>query len=368
MLDRWPNDRPVESNSYPVGYVNVVRNAVIGAVASALLLLGLAAPAGAANVQLVGTFSEPVYVTSDPTDANRLFVVQKSGEIVVVRNGSKHTFLDLARRQRQRRAGPAVDRVRPRLRETSRLFVYYIDKAAGNIHVVELQATANGATRPEPICTKCCRSTTRPSPTTTAGNCSSVPTATSSSPPATAAAPTTAPQRAEPGKPARQDPAHRPDPPVAHTVPADNPFPAATPALIWASGCATRSASPSTRPAARWIGDVGQSACEEIDFAAAPGARRRGQLRLELPRGELPDPPRDPECADHDERLHPADLRVLAQRAPRRRRGCAITGGYIVRDPSLGPSPAATSTATTAPASCAPSIRPRPARPTAARG
>ena len=67
-----------------------------------------------------------------------------------------------------------------------------------------------------------------------------------------------------------------------------NPFaPTATPTDLEPTACATPSASPSTRLSGDMvIGDVGQGAREEVDFAPSPfpawSAARR-QLRLELP-------------------------------------------------------------------------------------
>ena len=58
--------------------------------------------AGGAAVSLlqVGTFAQPVYVTAPAGDASRLFVVQKMGKIVVVRDGVSSTFLDITSRVR----------------------------------------------------------------------------------------------------------------------------------------------------------------------------------------------------------------------------------------------------------------------------
>jgi glucose/arabinose dehydrogenase len=66
-----------------------------------LALAGLAAPVARAGdteaspLQLIGTFSSPVFVTSDPTNPDRVFVVEKDGTISASQNGVKSTFLDL---------------------------------------------------------------------------------------------------------------------------------------------------------------------------------------------------------------------------------------------------------------------------------
>jgi glucose/arabinose dehydrogenase len=77
------------------------RPAVMAALASAVLALGAVSTAGAAvSLLQVGTFAQPVYVTAPPGDASRLFVVQKTGKIAVVRNGVSSTFLDITSRVR----------------------------------------------------------------------------------------------------------------------------------------------------------------------------------------------------------------------------------------------------------------------------
>src|SRR4051794_12459387 len=68
-------------------------------VLAALATLALAAPAAAAPTLVkVGHFDNPIYAASPPRDTSRLFVVQRGGEIRVVRNGSvlATPFLDLS--------------------------------------------------------------------------------------------------------------------------------------------------------------------------------------------------------------------------------------------------------------------------------
>ena len=68
--------------------------------ALALVATAIAAPAASAAVHLtpVASFDTPVYVTAPPGDPHRLFVVEKAGRIMEVRNGQKlpAPFLDIA--------------------------------------------------------------------------------------------------------------------------------------------------------------------------------------------------------------------------------------------------------------------------------
>ncbi|WP_445148991.1 PQQ-dependent sugar dehydrogenase [Baekduia sp. Peel2402] len=75
----------------------------LGLLLAFLLALGAASgPGASAAVSLlqVGTFAQPVYVTAPAGDAERLFVVQKQGKVIVVNNGVASTFLDLTAKVR----------------------------------------------------------------------------------------------------------------------------------------------------------------------------------------------------------------------------------------------------------------------------
>ena len=67
------------------------------------LILMVAAPAHGADFELTdiaaaGSFSQPLYATSPPGDASRVFVVQQAGKVRLVKDGAVSTFLDLTSR------------------------------------------------------------------------------------------------------------------------------------------------------------------------------------------------------------------------------------------------------------------------------
>jgi hypothetical protein len=64
---------------------------------SLLLLAAVPATASAATLQPIGTFTDPVFVTSEPSDADRLLIVEQDGRIQLSEDGVTRTFLDLAR-------------------------------------------------------------------------------------------------------------------------------------------------------------------------------------------------------------------------------------------------------------------------------
>ena len=64
---------------------------------AALFVSVLLSPASASALALqeVGSFDEPTYVTSDPGDPNRRFIVERPGRIRLTEGGSTTTFLDI---------------------------------------------------------------------------------------------------------------------------------------------------------------------------------------------------------------------------------------------------------------------------------
>jgi glucose/arabinose dehydrogenase len=110
------------------------RRLAAAALASAVVATGGAAPAGAAvSLLQVGTFAQPVSVTTPPADASRLFVVQKTGKIVVVRNGVSSTFLDLTGRVRSsgNEQGLLSMAFAPDYATTGTFYVYYTAQPPG---------------------------------------------------------------------------------------------------------------------------------------------------------------------------------------------------------------------------------------------
>jgi glucose/arabinose dehydrogenase len=81
----------------------------------------------------IGTFSQPVHVTSPPDDAGRLFVVEQAGRILVVRNGRKlpQPFLDIRSLVTTgSEQGLLSIAFPPGYARSGRFYVYYTDRAA----------------------------------------------------------------------------------------------------------------------------------------------------------------------------------------------------------------------------------------------
>jgi glucose/arabinose dehydrogenase len=110
---------------------------------------GASAPplAGAARLHLVriASFSSPVYVTSPPGDSSRLFVVEQAGRVMLVKNGRKQgtPFLDIQGDvQSGGERGLLSVAFAPDYASSGRFYVYYTDKG-GNIRVQEFKRSSN---------------------------------------------------------------------------------------------------------------------------------------------------------------------------------------------------------------------------------
>jgi hypothetical protein len=122
---------------------------ILGAI---LLCLLLPAAAQAASLQPVGSFERPIYLTSDPGNPERLFVVQRAGLIKQVQNGAVTTFADLkeavgcpASGNCEGERGLLSIALAPDFDTTGRLYVDYAQNSTGVIHIAELVAVGGTA-------------------------------------------------------------------------------------------------------------------------------------------------------------------------------------------------------------------------------
>ncbi|KAA0272731.1 MAG: glucose dehydrogenase [Acidobacteria bacterium] len=303
-----------------------------GAAMLAVALVGTAvARAEALSLQSVGAYSEPVHVTSDPRDPDRLFIVERGGRIRLTTPNHTSTFTDLT---------PLVDSddgergllsmaLAPDFASSGSLYVLYTGRSAGAIHVAELTAVGNGA---DPATLR--NVLTIPHgdhPNHNGGQLQFGPDGylyIGTGDGGGSGDPLENAQDAGIllGKILRIDP--RRSGALPYSVPADNPFvgTAGRPEF-WSLGLRNPFRFSFDRATgALAIGDVGQGGWEEVDFAPAPAAGRglnfgwdcrEGRHAYETrgcPGGGLTDP-----------------VLEYAHGGGR----CAVTGGYVVRDPGL---------------------------------
>jgi glucose/arabinose dehydrogenase len=137
------------------------------AVAAATALVGAcgsSAPSGAATVapaaraakiglRRVGVFSQPVYVAAAPGDSRHLFVVQRTGQIIVLDRGRRQArpFLDLSSQVNSSGSEQGLLSVAfaPDYQTSGRLYVDYTD-SSNNIRIVQYRRARGHPNRADP--------------------------------------------------------------------------------------------------------------------------------------------------------------------------------------------------------------------------
>lgn len=321
-----------------------VTMAAVGA--TGLLGAGLAAgPAsGAARLVQVGTAAQPTALSAAPQDPTRLYIAQQDGVIKVLRAGQSSTFLDLSARMTSAE-GDLGERgllglaFAPDFATSGRFYVFFTARGTNALTVARYTASspdaASDATFEPLLSIPHDRQSNHNGGQLQFGPDGMLYAATGDGgsggdPTGNGQDLTSAPtvvggvnHDARLGKLLRLDVS----PAKGYTQPADNPFPA--PARdVWAYGLRNPFRFSFDRQTGDLtIGDVGQSAYEEIDVVAGTGrARNFGWNRYE---------------GDH---TYPGGTLVTGGAAgftfPALEQShadgwCAITGGYVVRDPAL---------------------------------
>lgn len=317
----------------------VIRIATAIAVLSALAGAG---SAGAATLQQVGVFAQPIYVTSDPANPERLFVVEREGKVKEVRGGTASVFADLTEVVSccGGERGLMSIALAPDFATSGRLYAFYVGKQEpGEIQIAELTASGPGGSAP--------LSTLRdvltiPHPGESnhyGGQLQFGPEGLLYVSTGDGGGQDDEHENAQSaasllGKVLRIDP--RPAGLLPYSVPAGNPFAGGDPQddTIWSLGLRNPYRFSFDRGSgAMLIGDVGQGAREEVDYAP-PGGGAGTNYGWACREGLIPGPRlAEPECASPPAVFTPP-IFDYSQDAPEPR--CAIVGGYVVRDPNLG--------------------------------
>lgn len=290
-----------------------------------LLLALWTGSAQALTAQRLGSFDQPIYVTSAPADPDRLFVVEREGVILVVENGEVKPFADI----RQAVSCCDVERglqsiaLSPDFATSGRLFVFYTgEEEPGEIHVGELVAGSAGAP------TSSLRDVIAPIPHKTNANHNGG--QLQFGPDGALYASTGDGGGSNDELHNSQDPASqlgkilRITPSSAGTV---SP-------TIWSLGLRNPFRfSFDHQTGDLWIGDVGQNAKEEVDFAAAPGLGQGANYGWNCYEGSVKGPFDDPGCVGSS----PGDFVFPVFEYDNPEPGCAaVIGGYVARGPGLG--------------------------------
>ncbi len=317
-----------------------------------LLSLTAARAAQAATLQPIGNFAQPIYVTSDPGNPDRLFVVERGGRIELIQGGGVSTFADLSSLVGEcceGERGLLSMALAPDFDATGHFYVDYSPNGEpGEIHVDELTAEGNSASPspPRPLLT-----ILHPEAADhNGGQLQFGPDEALYISTGDGGGPDDRFRNAQNlnsllGKILRIDP--MPSGALPYTVPPDNPFalggnPADT---IWSYGLRNPYRfSFDSLTGDMVIGDVGQGTREEVDFAPSPAPNVVGgagaNYGWNCREGLIEGPATDPGCS-------PSPLEGFTDpifdypHTPDPELGsgnrCAIIGGYVVRDAGLGP-------------------------------
>jgi hypothetical protein len=310
---------------------------------SAVLLTGLwCASAQGLSLQSVGSFEDPIYVTSALDNPDRLFVVERPGRIVEVANGTRTVFADLR---------PVVDdageggllsiALSPDFQTSGRLYVYYTGKeeTPAEIHVAELRVS--GAVAPLASLRNLI---TIPHPNHTnhyGGQLQFGPEGNLFISTGDGGGEDDEEHNAQDlgsqlGKILRIDP--DPEGSGVYSIPPGNPFALTAEAhpSVWSYGLRNPFRFSFDRlTGALLIGDVGQGKREEVDYASAPGLGAGANYGWNCREGFVVGPATDEGCGsgsyvnpifDYPHGEPPGDVA----------HGCAIIGGYVVRGPGYG--------------------------------
>ena len=297
-------------------------------------LLGLSLMAGSADalgVQQIGNFQEPIYLTSDPGNPERLFVVERQGAILLLANGELKPFADIRSVVSccEGERGLLSIALAPDFDSSGRFFLDYTGRAEpGEIHVAEMVAAGNSASVLSlhdvipPI--------EHPEESNHNGGQLQF-----------------GPEGAlfvstgdGGGGNDEHHNAQNETSELGKILRLPDPGPLATPE-IWSLGLRNPFRFSFDRLTGDlWIGDVGEKNREEVDFAAAPGLGRGANYGWNCLEGNLagPLPPEeDPQCSENVGSFVPPVFEYTHKRlGSTGATACAIIGGYVVRGPNMG--------------------------------
>ena len=299
----------------------------------ASLSLLLAAGAAAAATQVGSGYTEPVFLTA-PTGDSRLFVVEKAGVIKVQQGGSVSAWLDISTQVdasgERGLLGLAFD---PNFASNGRFYVDYIDKTTLNTVVASYTVNSSGAV--DLASAKTILTVAQPAGRSNhkagwrgfnAADPGNLYIATGDGGSANDPDNNAQNLNSNLGKLLRVTPGAN----GGYTVPTDNPFVGvAGNDEIWAYGLRNPYRNSFDRQTGDlWIGDVGQGAREEVNFAAAAAGLGRGaNYGWRVREGTIATPGiGDPTPPNLTEPLFDYDRNV----------GGTVIGGYVYRGADAG--------------------------------
>lgn len=298
--------------------------------AGAMLSLSLmAGTAHALGVQQIGNFDEPIYLTSDPGNPERLFIVERGGTILLLENGQLKPFADIRSAVSccEGERGLLSIALAPDFDSSGRFYLDYTGKKEpGEIHVGEMVASGGSA----PFSSLRDVIAPIPHPEESNHNGGQL----QFGPEGALFISTGDGGGGNDEHHNAQDQSKL----LGKILRLPSPGPLATPE-VWSLGLRNPFRFSFDRSNGDlWIGDVGQDKREEVDFAAAPGLGQNANYGWNCMEGSIAGPATDePQCAANAGKFVPPVFEYphfpIAGEAIC---GGAIIGGYIVRGPGMG--------------------------------
>jgi Glucose / Sorbosone dehydrogenase len=316
------------------------------AIAVALALPALiGGVAQAATLQPIGEFDEPIYVTSAPADAGRLFVVEREGRIIEIAGGKETLFANL---EATVGCGGSCGGERgllsiapaPNFAQSGRIYIDYASDVDGTIHVAEIVVKKAGEafTVKDLLAIPHSDAATHNGGQLQFGPEGDLYVSTGDGGGANDQFHHAQDLESLLGKILRLQPAPGNVPP--YKVPADNPFvgKAGAAGEIWSYGLRNpfRFSFDKTT-GAMLIGDVGQGAREEVDHANAPLFGAGANYGWNCREGLVAGPADDQGCAGSEasDFVDPVFDYPHLDPGGGAAFGCAVIGGYVAREPTL---------------------------------
>jgi hypothetical protein len=307
--------------------VRVLLKVMAGAIVSLSMAAGTA---HALTLQQIGSgFEQPIYVTSDPGNPERLFVVEREGIVELVQNGEVKPFADIRSAVSccEGERGLLSIALSPDFDSSGRFFLYYTGKEEpGEIHIGEMVASGSSAAF----------STLRNvTPPILHPNQSNHDGGQLQFGPEGALFFATGDGGGEDDQEHNaQNPARK----LGKLLRLPSPGPLKEPE-VWSLGLRNPFRFSFDRLTGDlWIGDVGQNAREEVDFAAAPSLGQGANYGWNCREGGIPGPATDPQCATPPTGGYVSPVFEYPHEDPGggKAHGCAIIGGYVARGPGMG--------------------------------
>ncbi len=302
--------------------------------AGAMLSLSLmASTAHALGVQQIGNFEKPIYITSDPGNPERLFVVERQGIIMLLQNNELKTFADVRSQVSccEGERGLLSIALAPDFDSSGRFYLDYTGrKEPGEIHVAEM--VAGGDSAPLSSLRDVIAPIAHPEESNHNGGQIQF-----------------GPEGAlfvSTGDGGGGNDEHRnaqdPESKLGKIL---RVFP--TPGFLvpgptlWSLGLRNPFRFSFDRLTGDlWIGDVGQNQREEVDFASAPGLGEGANYGWNCEEGGIAGPPapyEDPQCGENaGDFVAPVFEYAHSRVGTTGATACAIIGGYVDRGAGMG--------------------------------